>query len=207
MDELVGDEERRFLRKDSRGGMSNNMLEMLIPDDVSVIQDNTYLDGKSNVNVARAERACTSPRCDNTYLDGLDGKSNVNVARVDRAERACTSPRCDNDDGPVVEELTARNYSGGSGGLSGRDKVHSLPNNWQRFHKRGEGMVGGVWEDPGSNFFPDLVNNRLQSGNENEGLDNTRREEKQPALSNRVLSPGGIRTKMLSKSGFSQFFV
>nr|GEU46512.1 protein SPA1-related 2-like isoform X1 [Tanacetum cinerariifolium] len=183
MDELVGDEERRFLGKDSRGGMSTNLLEMLIPDDVSVIQDNTY-------------------------LNGLDGKSNNdNVARVDRSERACTSPRCDNDDGPVVEELTARNYSAGSGGSSGRDKMRSLHNNWQRFHKRGEGMVGGVWEDPGSNFFPELVNNRQQSGNENEGLDNVRREEKQPALSNRVLSPGGIRTKMLSQSGFSQFFV
>ncbi|GJU47708.1 hypothetical protein Tco_1217263 [Tanacetum coccineum] len=36
MDDLVGDEERRFLGKDSRGGMSTNMLEMLIPDDVSV---------------------------------------------------------------------------------------------------------------------------------------------------------------------------
>ncbi|GJU18890.1 hypothetical protein Tco_1146856 [Tanacetum coccineum] len=39
MDELVGDEEKRFLSKDSREGMSTNMLEMLIPDDVSV-QDN-----------------------------------------------------------------------------------------------------------------------------------------------------------------------
>ncbi|GJS04180.1 alpha-soluble NSF attachment protein-like protein [Tanacetum coccineum] len=41
MDKLVGDEERRFLSKESRGGMSTNMLEMLIPDGVS-IQDNVY---------------------------------------------------------------------------------------------------------------------------------------------------------------------
>ncbi|GJS85847.1 hypothetical protein Tco_0752388 [Tanacetum coccineum] len=36
MDDLAGDEERHFFCKDSRGGMSTNMLEMLIPDDVSV---------------------------------------------------------------------------------------------------------------------------------------------------------------------------
>lgn len=193
MEDLVSSDESndidrtRFLSKESeflsnRG--SSNMLEMqemLIPDDVSV-------------------------RC----LDSnLDGKSS-NVARVDALDRACTSPRCDNDDGAMVEELTLRNYSGGgveTGGSDGRDKMHSLHNNWQRFHRRGEGPVGGVWQDPGSNFFPELVNNRQQSGNENAGLDNTRREEKQPALSNNVLPPGGIRTKILSQSGFSQFFV
>ncbi|KAJ9549727.1 hypothetical protein OSB04_022270 [Centaurea solstitialis] len=199
MDELVGNEgttvndigSKRLLRKESgflSKHQSSNMLEMqemLIPGDVNVQEGTMGL-----------------------YMDVLDGK---NVARVDTSERACASPRHVDDAGAMVEELTVRSCNSGSleiGASSARDKLmHNAQNNWQQFHRRAEGPIPGVWEDSGSTLFPELLNDKQQSENQNDTMDNSRREDKQPASSNTLLSPGGIRTKILSQSGFSRYFV
>ncbi|KAI3787571.1 hypothetical protein L1987_42138 [Smallanthus sonchifolius] len=124
------------------------------------------------------------------HLDGLKGK---NVARVDTSEHACTSPRRVDEAGTMVEELTVRNYNSGNletGASSTKDKMHSPHNFWHA-------------------FFPDEMHNphKQQIENQNDTVDHSRREDKQPASSNTLLSPNGIRTKILSQSGFSQYFV
>lgn len=196
MDEIVGNEatavndidSKRFLRKESGflpKHRSSNMLEMqemLIPGDINVQESSMGL-----------------------YIDVLDGK---NVTRVDTS----ASPRYVDDAGAMVEELTVRNCNSGNleiGASSAKDKMmHNVHNNWQQFHRRAEGPITtGVWEDSGSTLFPELLNNKQQSENQNDIMDNSRREDKQPALCNTLLSPGGIRTKILSQSGFSQYFV
>ncbi|KVH95351.1 G-protein beta WD-40 repeat-containing protein [Cynara cardunculus var. scolymus] len=199
MDEIAANEatainnidSKRFLRKESGflpSRRSSNMLEMqemLIPGDINVQESKMGL-----------------------FIDVLDGK---NVTRVDTSEHACVSPRFVDDTGTMVEELTVRNCNSGNleiGASSARDKMmHKGQNNWQQFHRRAEGAVTGVWEDSGSTLFPELLNNKQQSENQKDTMDNSRREEKQPALCNTLLSPGGIRTKILSQSGFSQYFV
>ncbi|KAK9076657.1 hypothetical protein SSX86_004991 [Deinandra increscens subsp. villosa] len=116
-----------------------------------------------------------------------------NVARVDTSERACTSPRSLDEAGTMVEELTVRNYNSGNlekGAPSTKDKTHSPDNIWHA-------------------FFPEEMHNphKQQIDNQNDIVDRSRREDKQPASSNTLLSPNGIRTKILSQSGFSQYFV
>ncbi|KAL7609745.1 hypothetical protein Lser_V15G09966 [Lactuca serriola] len=192
MDELVGNEgtavtdidNKLFLRRGSSNMLE--MEEMLIPGDVNV-QENTM----------------------GLYLDVLDGK---NVARVDTSAHACTSPRCVNDPGVMVEELTVKSYDSGNlkiDASSMKGKMHNAQIKWQHLHQRAEGKLTGVWEDSGSTIFPELMNNNQQIENQNDTIDLSLREDKQPASTsgNMLLSPGGIRTKILSQSGFSQYFV
>ncbi|XP_071696254.1 protein SPA1-RELATED 2-like [Rutidosis leptorrhynchoides] len=179
MNELVDNEmsavndinTKRLVSKESvllkkRG--SSNIQEMIIPGGVDIQTNTLYSD-----------------------VDILDGK---NVARVDTL---CTSPRYGDDGGVKVEELTVRNYNNGNvetGGSGVRDKTQYSRNNWQCLNRGVNGLTTGVWEDPGSNFFPDLLNNnKQQSENQN---------DKQP-----LSSSSGIRTKILSQSGFQHFFV
>lgn len=123
-------------------------------------------------------------------LDGFKGK---NVARVDASGHASTSPRGVDEAERVVEELTVRNYNSGNletGASNTKDKRHS-PNS--------------IWHA----FFPDEMHNlqKEQIENQNDTVDHSRHDGKQPASSNTLLSPNGIRTKILSQSGFSQYFV
>ncbi|KAL8207831.1 hypothetical protein R6Q57_007243 [Mikania cordata] len=116
-----------------------------------------------------------------------------NVARVDTSEPARTSPRNVDEAGTMVEELTIRNYNSGNletGASSTKDKVHSPDNIWHA-------------------FFPDQMRNphKQQIENQNDIMDHPRHEDKQPSSSNALLSPKGIQTKILSQSGFSQYFV
>lgn len=130
---------------------------------------------------------------ENLYLDVLDGK---NVARVDTSAHACTSPHCVNDSGTMVEELTVKNYDSGNLEIDASN-MRGKMNNWQ--------ITTGVWEDSGSTIFPELLNQETE--NQNDTTTPSRREDKQPASSNTLLSPNGIRTKILSQSGFSHYFV
>ncbi|MFS8029899.1 hypothetical protein Hanom_Chr17g01527741 [Helianthus anomalus] len=113
------------------------------------------------------------------YLDESDGK---NVVVVDCSEHACANTRCLNDAGAVVEELTVRNYSSGI--------KHSPHNIWHA-------------------FFPDKMHNsnKLLIEIQNDTMNFSRLEDKEHALCNALDSPGVTRMKMLSQSGFSQYFV
>ncbi|KAJ0913938.1 putative transcription factor WD40-like family [Helianthus annuus] len=123
--------------------------------------------------------------------DDYKGK---NVARVDTTEHAWTSPRSVDAAGMMVEELTVRNFDSGNvetGGSGLKDKMRSSNNVW-------------------NTFFPDEMNSlHTQVENQNDVADRSRsrQEDNQPASLNTLLSPNGIRTKILSQSGFSQYFV
>ncbi|KAJ0565138.1 putative transcription factor WD40-like family [Helianthus annuus] len=122
--------------------------------------------------------------------DDYKGK---NVARVDTTEHAWTSPCSVDAAGMMVEELTVRNFDSGNvetGGSGLKDKMRSSNNVW-------------------NTFFPDEMNSlHTQVENQNDVADRSRsrQEDNQPASLNTLLSPNGIRTKILSQSGFSQYF-
>ncbi|XP_076957503.1 protein SPA1-RELATED 2-like [Bidens hawaiensis] len=116
-----------------------------------------------------------------------------NIARVDSSEHACASPRGLDEAGTMVEELTVRNFDRGNldtGASSTKEKLHKPREFWHA-------------------FFPDETHNtdKQQIESQNDIVDHSRREDMQPASSNTLLSHNVIRTKILSQSGFSQYFV
>ncbi|KAK1438493.1 hypothetical protein QVD17_04302 [Tagetes erecta] len=117
----------------------------------------------------------------------IDGK---NVARVDTSEHACANTRCLDDAGAIVEELTVRNYS------SGNLEIHasSIKERKQSTHN--------IWHA----FFPHKMHNSNRQQTEIQS-NTIQCEDKQPGSCNTLVSPTVIRTKMLSQSGFSKYFV
>ncbi|KAI3691835.1 hypothetical protein L6452_31637 [Arctium lappa] len=134
-----------------------------------------------------------------TFTNLLDGKNND---RVGTSEHACSSPRCTDNSGVMVEELTVRNYNDGKLEIVGASSIRDGMQNGNI----PSGPKPGVWEDSDSIFFSEFLDKKQedqnQSQNQNETTDNS-----PPSPSNTLLSLGGIRTKILSKSGFSQYFV
>lgn len=102
-----------------------------------------------------------------------------NNERVGTSNFASTSPHCtDNKSKGIVEELTVRNSNTGNLEIVGASNP-------------------GVWEeDLDSTFFSHFHDNKQEHQVQNQ----SETHEKQ-------LSPEGIRTKILSKSGFSEYFV
>ncbi|KAJ0609382.1 putative transcription factor WD40-like family [Helianthus annuus] len=126
------------------------------------------------------------------YTNVSDNKNND---RVDTSSRACTSPRCTDNPKVSVEELTITNLSSGKSEIINASntidgiKTTSTPN-------------PRVWQDSDSNIFSEFLEKKQEivSQIQNETANNSPQDEQQS-------SHGGIRTKILSKSGFSEFFV
>lgn len=197
----------RFSSKESEYSLtpgSSNMLEyqeMIIPSEVNDLESSPGL-----------------------FPDFLDGK---NIDRIGASEHASTSPHCMDDSGGMVEELTLRNYNSGKavvGASSMREKMQTRQNQWQHLYQRAGGIASGnfigdvayrenggaipnVWENGGSTFFPGFWDKKAPNESYNETSDNSPINENKSIPSSTLLSPGGIRTKILSKSGFSEYFV
>ncbi|KAD3641474.1 hypothetical protein R6Q59_004085 [Mikania micrantha] len=115
----------------------------------------------------------------------------VNIQDSTR-EHKCTSTRSLDDSGAVVEELTVRNYSSDNletGASNTKEKIHSPHNIWYA-------------------FFPDKMHNsnkrvEIQSGT----MNLSQLEDKQSSPCGMLVYPSATRTKMLSQSGSSQYFV
>lgn len=160
------------------------------------------------------------------FTNILDGK---NLDRIGSSEHASVSPRCLDNAGVMVEELTLRNYNGENlavvGTSNNRDKIQSRHNQWQNLYQMatGSGSVNlhgevlnrdknkdttSVWDDVGHIFFSGSMDkNRKNSGeNCNEVTDNLGYNDGKAALNN-ISSAGITRTKILSKSGFSEYFI
>ncbi|XP_059276309.1 protein SPA1-RELATED 2 isoform X3 [Lycium ferocissimum] len=163
----------------------------------------------------------------NLFTDTLDGK---NLDRIGSSEHASASPHCMNDTGVMVEELTLRNYNGKNlavvGTLGNKEPMQIRPNQW--FYQLAGGSAcasshgeaayrdrcrtsSGLWEEEGDTLFTGLLNqNQNQKTlNESHNLDGENLQNNgDKAVSNSVLpSSEGIRTKILSKSGFSEYIV
>ncbi|XP_060206893.1 protein SPA1-RELATED 2 isoform X2 [Lycium barbarum] len=161
----------------------------------------------------------------NLFTDTLDGK---NLDRIGSSEHASASPRCMNDTGVMVEELTLRNYNGKNlavvGTLGNKETMQITPNQWF-YHLAGGSACAsshgeaayrdrcrtssGLWEEEGDTLFTGLLNQNQKTLNESHNLDGENLQNNgDKAVSNSVLpSSEGIRTKILSKSGFSEYIV
>lgn len=156
--------------------------------------------------------------------DVLDGK---NLDRIGSSEHASVSPRCMDDTGVMVEELTLRNYDGETvlGTSNNRDRTQSRQNQWQHLYQLASGSGSGnfhgevtnrdknqetssVWEDVGHSFFSGGLDQkrRISTENYNEVSDNPPYGDYQ-VTSNNTLSSGFTRTKILSNSGFPEYFI
>ncbi|XP_010266441.1 PREDICTED: protein SPA1-RELATED 2-like isoform X1 [Nelumbo nucifera] len=165
------------------------------------------------------------------FTDALHSRSlNRCVSSLAGSEPMCASPHSINDAGVMVEELTLNNYKNPN--LS----VHDSSNNregtvvrqgkWQILYQLAGGLgsesshghtvskdkepvMSSGEEDFGSMFLPEFWSQKhlpYKQSNQ-EGNEISKQNGNDNAVLNDGLLPGGIRTKVLSASGFSQYFV
>ncbi|KAL3645728.1 hypothetical protein CASFOL_010908 [Castilleja foliolosa] len=128
--------------------------------------------------------------------------------RIVSSEHAGASPRCNDDDtGVMVEELTLRNYDDEQmtivGSSNNKERISTRPHRWQNLYNlHGQtGYKGKGQATTSDNLFSGLLV-------ENHPQQNLLSKNDDKGTSDDVLNAsGGIRTKILSKSGFSEFFV
>ncbi|KAL0324229.1 UNVERIFIED_CONTAM: protein SPA1-RELATED 2 [Sesamum calycinum] len=161
----------------------------------------------------------------NPYSNILDGE---HLDRIGSSEKASVSPRCTND--AVVEELTLRNYDreklGIVGSSNNRERTQSKQNHWPNLYQiaggsgisnfhgqtsdKGKGSVtSSTWEDEGDGFFSGLIDQTqpLPNYNQNATVENLLGNDAKGTSADILYSSGGIRTKILSRSGFSEYFI
>lgn len=109
------------------------------------------------------------------------GSSNeVNAIKdINIQEKNKSNTFTNDNSGVIIQELTVRNYNTVNPEIVGASKP-------------------GTWEDSDSILFSEFLE-KNQNQNQNETNDNIPHDENQPT--------SGIRTKILSKSGFSEYFV
>ncbi|XP_057511212.1 protein SPA1-RELATED 2-like isoform X1 [Actinidia eriantha] len=140
----------------------------------------------------------------------------------------CLTPHCMNDTGVMVEELTLRNYNGENlatvGTSKNRDIMQTRQNPWQHLYQIAGGLGSGssredalykdcvqatatAWEDVGYTDFSDFLGRKPPDDSLDDDTELLPNNENKVAASNMLTPPAGIRTKILSKSGFSEYFV
>lgn len=163
----------------------------------------------------------------NQYSVILDAKD---IDRIGSSDHASASPRCMDDAGVMVEELTLRNYDGEKltivGSSNIRERMQTKRNQWQNLYQiaggsgisnfhgqtgyKGKGQAtSSTWEDGDNNFFPGLLdqNQPIPNYNHNAIMENLLTSDDKGTPGDTLYSSGGIRTKILSKSGFSEYFI
>ncbi|TMW94522.1 hypothetical protein EJD97_010162 [Solanum chilense] len=217
VDEAIGDEVNGLDAIDGRQLRSKEIDYALRSGNSIMLQSHEV------VTLGEGDHYQTTP---NLYTHILDRK---NLDRIGSSEHASSSPRCMNDAGVMVEELTLRNYNGKNlavvGTLGNKETMHIRPNQW--FYQLAGGSAcasshgeaayrdrcrasSGIWEEEdGDTLFTGLLNQNQNTSNENHNLggENLQTNGDKAILNNVLSSPEGIRTKMISKSGFSQYFV
>ncbi|XP_075086441.1 protein SPA1-RELATED 2 isoform X1 [Nicotiana tabacum] len=178
-------------------------------------KENDYTLRSGNSNMLQSHEVVTLSEGDhyqsthNLFTDILDGK---NLDRIGSSEHASASPRCMNDAGVMVEELTLRNYNGKNlaivDTLGNKEIMQVRPNQWF-YQLAGGSACGSSHGEEGDTLFTGLVNQNQKKINENRNLDGENLQNNgDKAVSNNLLpSSEGIRTKIFSKSGFSEYIV
>ncbi|XWS61664.1 hypothetical protein CRYUN_Cryun07bG0145400 [Craigia yunnanensis] len=139
-------------------------------------------------------------------------------------EQGCTSPHTIDDANDMVEELTVRNYNGSNlpmvGTSNNRERMQMRQNHWQHFYQLvgGSGSGGScgnrdnsqakpsMSQGVGYASFSEFLGHKPLSDGWNEATEQLMSGDNNEVSGSR-LSQGGIKTKILSKSGFSEFFV
>lgn len=158
------------------------------------------------------------------FADMLEGKNvNMSVSPVDASEQPCPSPRYMDDAGNMVEELTVRNYDGSNLAIVGtsnkRERMQTRQSQWQHLYQIGGGLGNGsshgntLCRDNGQAMrdsryasSSEFLIQKTSSNDQNEVMEQLANAEYKEA-SGSLISHASIRTKILSKSGFSEFFV
>ncbi|XWS50059.1 hypothetical protein CRYUN_Cryun12cG0055700 [Craigia yunnanensis] len=175
---------------------SCNMLEsqeMVIPGEVNALENSFHILG-----------------------DVLEGKNVL--------EHGCMSPCFIDDADDMVEELTVRNYNSCNlpmvGTSNNRERMQMRQNHWQHFYQLvgGSGSGGScgnrensqampsMSQDVGYASFSEFSGRKPLSDGQNEATEQLMSGDNNEVSGSRP-SDGGIKTKILSKSGFSEFFV
>ncbi|KAF8413287.1 hypothetical protein HHK36_001263 [Tetracentron sinense] len=168
------------------------------------------------------------------YADTLEGESlNRCVRSVAGSEPPFTSPYSNNEAGDMVEELTLRNYKSPNltvvGSSNSREGMQIIrQGQWQHLYRLAGGSGSGSShgdavprdkEQVMSSAREDLesislaefwAQKPLPCKKPNQDHDEVSKHlinRDNKTVSSNTLSPGGTRTKILSGSGFSQFFV
>ncbi|KAJ7952114.1 Protein SPA1-RELATED like [Quillaja saponaria] len=150
------------------------------------------------------------------FADILDGKSiDRSTSHPDASERPSCSPF--EDDSVMVEELTVRGYNGSSlaivGPSNNRERMQNKQNHWRHLYQLSTESAGGNLQS--RTRSRDIVQ-ATSSARENIGLmqntinnDHISAAEHLKNVENKGgagHNHGGIRTKNVWKSGFSEFF-
>ncbi|KAJ6714379.1 PROTEIN SPA1-RELATED 2 [Salix viminalis] len=156
--------------------------------------------------------------------DMLEGKNeNRSASPMDVSEQPCSSRRSMDDAGNMNEELMARNYDGSNlaivGTSNNRERMQTRQNQWPHLYQIGGGSISGISrshtlnKDSGQ-AMPDVRHSSSSDIFVQKTLSNERIEVSEQlthtdfkGLSGNMSSHASIRTKILSKSGFSEFFV
>ncbi|XP_051119184.1 protein SPA1-RELATED 2 [Andrographis paniculata] len=163
----------------------------------------------------------------NPYSDMLDSKD---IDRLGSSEHASASPRCVDGNGIMVEELTLRNYDGDKMAIVGtsgnRERMQTRQNQWQNLYQiaggsgnttlrgqtgyKGKGQAtGNAWEDGDKNLFSAIIEQNQPVQNYSHGaiMGNLLNNDDKGTPGDCLYTSTGIRTKILSKSGFSEYFI
>lgn len=161
------------------------------------------------------------------FGDMLDTKNIGGISHVNSLEHPYNNPRSLDDAGVTVEELNVRNFNGSSFAIVGTStslrlgRVQTRQNQWQHLYQLAGGSGSGSsrgnaayrdngqrmtssLEDVGYSSFPEFLAQKSCNDNHNEVVEELTNSENRGISAN---APGSIRTKILSKSGFSEFFV
>ncbi|XP_073152629.1 protein SPA1-RELATED 2-like isoform X2 [Henckelia pumila] len=130
----------------------------------------------------------------------------------------------------MVKELILKNYDGEKLTIvdtsNSKGRMQTRKNQWQHLHHLSggskvsnlHGQIGykdksqaasSAWEDEDDSFFSGLLdqNKPIPSSNHSTIMDNLPSNDDKVASVDMLNSKGGIRTKILSKSGFSEYFI
>lgn len=193
-------------------------------------QENEYSLKPENTNMVESQEMLIpidggySQDYPHELTDILEGK-NLNRCKnnVKLSDQPECSPHCMDDAGVMVEELTVKNHHGSNlaiiGPSNNRARLLSRHSQWQHFYQLasgsgsgssrldasykniGQAVITGL-ENGGYTSFPESFAGRASRNDCGEEL------EEMKAIDNKGGDAhGSIRTKILSKSGFPEFFV
>ncbi|GMP96478.1 hypothetical protein CsSME_00045121 [Camellia sinensis var. sinensis] len=137
-----------------------------------------------------SEREChggSSP----SFTTILEGK---NPERGCVFERLSASIYCVDDAGVMAEELTLQNFK--------NENIAIVSTSSNR-----DAIISNAWKDVGYTVFPELLGPKPPDDVHNDNVEHVLNNESKVVVSNPLAPPGGISTKILSKSGFSKYFV
>ncbi|KAL5551925.1 hypothetical protein UlMin_002101 [Ulmus minor] len=159
------------------------------------------------------------------FAELLDGKNIRSVNHVNALERPYNGPCSMDGAGDTVQELTVRNFDGSNLAIFGSStnirRVQTRQNQWQHLYQlasgsgsggsranlpyrdNGQRIASGL-EDGGYSPFPEFMAQKPCTDDHNDLVEELTNSESRGNGSN---APGNFRTKILSKSGFSEYFV